>query len=70
MLSQPLSTHRYTLVCVVGIITIDEQAASNFSSLWVTACHEAAKAIELSPQFKGRVETFEIAEDVPPRSPS
>ncbi len=62
---------RYSLICVVGIITVDAQAAADFSHLWVTACHEAAKAIELNPQFKDRVETFEIVDnDIPPRSPS
>jgi hypothetical protein len=61
---------RYTAVCVVGIMTEDEQIASNFTHLWVTACHEAAKAIELNPQFKDRLETFEVIDNVPPRSPS
>jgi hypothetical protein len=61
---------RYSAICVVGIMTEDEQVAVDFSHLWVTACHEAAKAIELNEQFAGKVETFEIVDNVPPRSPS
>jgi hypothetical protein len=61
---------RYTAICVVGVMTKTEQDASNFTHLWVTACHEAAKALELNPQFHGKVETFEIVDNVPPRSPS
>jgi hypothetical protein len=58
------------MICTIGIVTVDEQTASDFSHLWVTACNAAAKAIEENEQFKDRVELFEIDDDIPPRSPS
>jgi hypothetical protein len=58
------------MICTIGIITDEEQTASDFAHLWVTACNAAAKAIEENKQFRGRVELFEIADDIPPRSPS
>lgn len=63
-----MDTKRYTVAVAVGIVTVDEQVASNFADLYLKACEEVAQTMVQDRLFAGKLELFSIMseeDDVP-----
>jgi hypothetical protein len=55
-----MDSKRYTVAVAVGIVTEDEQLASNFSDLFLKACEGVADALAKDEMFEGKLELFPI----------
>jgi hypothetical protein len=62
-----MATKRYTIAVAVGIVTEDEQLASNFADLYLKACETVAQTMVDDEMFAGKLDLFPVieGEDVP-----
>lgn len=57
------TTHRYTAVFGVGIITTDEQLLASYAQLLIEAMNRISQELAADEMFAGKLELFPIDEE-------
>jgi hypothetical protein len=55
-----MASRRFTVAVAVGIVTEDEQLASNFADLYLKACETVAQTMAKDEMFRDKLELFPI----------
>jgi len=55
-----MDSKRYTIAIAVGVVTEDEQVASNFAAQYLEVCESVAQIMAGDSAFKGKLELFPI----------